>query len=109
MVKGIPNHCLSSWAAVLRAGTGFRALLRLTGCRRRRGLRQPYVHPPHVGVVPGPQPLLVGQAFPPRSATCCIVGVGRGVGVGGGRRRGCCRWGVGEGENDENDEDQDPD
>ena len=65
MVKEIPNHCLSSWASVLRAGTGFRALLRLTVFRRRRGPRQPYVHPPHVGVAPGPQPLLVGQAFPP--------------------------------------------
>ena len=48
MVKGIPNHCLSSWAAVLRAGTGFRAFLRLTEFRRPR---QPYVHPPHIGVV----------------------------------------------------------
>ena len=42
--------------AVLRAEAALRAVLRLTESHGPRGLRQPYVHPSHIGVVPGPQP-----------------------------------------------------
>ena len=53
VVKEIPNHCLSPWAAVVRVDTALRALLRSGGSRRRSGSRRLGVHMPHVPVVVG--------------------------------------------------------
>ena len=61
VVEETPNYCLLPWVAVLSAWTALRVLLRLTGFHRRRGPRQRYVRPPHVGVVAGSEKSLGGQ------------------------------------------------
>ena len=83
MVKEIPNHCLSSWAAVLRAAAALSAFLRLGGFRCRHESGQLDGHVPHMLVVFPPSGASAASAKTPAWTSWLATPFSPSLGAGG--------------------------